>query len=70
MSDGETVTRILRNSARCGRCGDEVESKHRHDFVSCSCLALAVDGGKDYLRRGYDSSVTFEDTSITEQVPA
>lgn len=42
---------IIRNAARCTLCGDEIESRHRHDFKSCVCGAIAVDGGKDYLRR-------------------
>ena len=45
---------VLRNRAKCGRCGDVIESKHRHDFKSCSCGAIFIDGGKDYLRRGYE----------------
>ena len=43
---------IIRNAAQCAKCGDVVESKHRHDFVSCSCGAIFVDGGKEYLRGG------------------
>jgi len=35
----------------CRKCGDIIESKHVHDFVRCKCGAIAVDGGKDYLRR-------------------
>ena len=42
---------ILINKAKCKNCEDIIESKHRHDFVSCSCGKIAVDGGKDYLRR-------------------
>lgn len=42
---------ILRNSARCLQCGDEVESTHRHDFRTCRCGKLGVDGGHDYIRR-------------------
>jgi hypothetical protein len=44
--------KIIRNSAKCRKCGDEIESKHRHDFVSCKCGAIFTDGGKDYFRRG------------------
>lgn len=40
-----------RNRAMCRKCSDVVESKHRHDFVRCKCGAIAVDGGKAYLRR-------------------
>lgn len=39
------------NKAQCLICGDEIESKGRHDYVECSCGNLAVDGGKDYMRR-------------------
>jgi hypothetical protein len=35
---------------QCRKCGSEIESKHRHDFVSCSCGAIAIDGGSDYTR--------------------
>lgn len=42
---------ILRNAARCLKCNEVIESKHRHDFVTCSCGNISVDGGKEYLRR-------------------
>ena len=42
---------ILQNQIRCKRCGDEPYSAHRHDYKSCKCGAVAVDGGMDYLRR-------------------
>ncbi len=58
--------RIIRNSAKCGKCGDEIESKHRHDWVSCNCRAIFTDGGKDYMRRGGNPE-DFIDTSIVEQ---
>ena len=57
--------KIIRNSARCKKCGDHVESEHRHDFVACKCGAIAVDGGHAYLRRaGYPED--FDDTSEVE----
>jgi hypothetical protein len=37
--------------AKCKKCRDVIESKYRHDFVSCKCGAISVDGGKDYFRR-------------------
>lgn len=42
---------VLVNKAECGVCGDVIESRHRHDYVRCSCGEIAVDGGKDYLKR-------------------
>lgn len=41
---------IWKNAARCVKCGDEIQSNNRHDYVSCSCGAIAVDGGSWYSR--------------------
>ena len=41
-----------RNIAKCAKCGDIIESMHVHDFVYCSCKAIFVDGGREYIRRG------------------
>lgn len=43
---------LLVNRARCKRCGDVIESTSVHDFVTCSCGAIFVDGGNEYARRG------------------
>jgi len=43
--------KLIKNAAQCLNCNDIIESKHRHDFVSCKCGELCVDGGLDYLRR-------------------
>ena len=58
---------IIRNSAKCLDCGDEVESTHRHDFRSCKCGNLSVDGGKAYLRRVFRSGARYVETSIEER---
>jgi hypothetical protein len=50
---------IIRNAAQCAKCEDVIESKHRHDFVSCKCGAIFVDGGKDYFRAGADDFANF-----------
>ena len=44
---------ILTNKAKCLECGEVIESRHRHDFVTCKCGNLSVDGGKDYLKRSF-----------------
>lgn len=46
-----TKTRIIKNAAKCLNCNEVIESKHRHDFVTCKCGKLSVDGGHAYLRR-------------------
>ena len=43
--------KIKSNKIKCRKCDDVIESKHVHDFKWCSCKTIAVDGGKDYLRR-------------------
>lgn len=40
------------NRCQCRKCGDIIESKYRHDFVSCKCGAIFTDGGTSYIRRG------------------
>lgn len=59
--------RILRNMARCRRCGDLIESKTRHDFVTCRCGRISVDGGHDYLKRSALDFTDLEEMSITEE---
>ena len=45
------MVKILVNRIKCNKCGEIIESTHRHDFKFCKCGAVAVDGGNDYLRR-------------------
>lgn len=47
------MQRIVRNAARCRHCGDVIESTSTHDFKRCSCGTIFVDGGHEYLRRGF-----------------
>ncbi|MGN0115087.1 MAG: hypothetical protein ACI396_07140 [Acutalibacteraceae bacterium] len=43
--------KILVNKIRCKKCNDIIESKSVHDFKTCKCGAVSVDGGNCYLRR-------------------
>lgn len=38
---------------RCPLCKDLIFSRTRHDMRKCSCGAIFVDGGFDYLRMGF-----------------
>lgn len=40
----------MRNRAKCRLCQSIIESFHRHDYVTCTCGEIAVDGGRDYLK--------------------
>lgn len=48
---------ILQNEVQCLNCNDIVWSGSRHDFKSCKCGAVSVDGGQEYIRRVYDSKI-------------
>ena len=65
------MRKITRNALRCRHCGDVIESKSVHDFKQCSCGAIFVDGGCEYLRRGYKTSPEedFIDLSEYADVP-
>lgn len=63
------VNKIVKNAARCVHCGDIIESTHVHDFKTCSCGTISVDGGKCYLKRSFKNSpADFEDLSEVVEV--
>ena len=43
--------KIIINKIRCKKCNDIIESKTANDFKKCKCGAVAIDGGKQYLKR-------------------
>lgn len=55
--------KIIRNRIRCKKCGDIIESKFTHDYKECSCKRCFVDGGHEYLRRGFIEKGDFEELS-------
>lgn len=56
------IDRIKTNKIKCNKCRDIIESTSVHDFKWCSCGAVAVDGGHEYLRR-LGNEEDFEDLS-------
>lgn len=62
------MQKIIHNRICCNHCGDVIESKTVHDFKQCSCGAVFVDGGHDYLRRGFKNGMDdYEELSIVEE---
>lgn len=55
--------KIKRNKVKCNRCGDIIESRYTHNYVICSCGAVAADGGLEYLRRCYMNEDDFTELS-------
>ena len=60
--------RIIRNMCRCAVCGDVIESKGVHDFVSCSCGHIFTDGGLEYLHRGFINPTDLGDLTEYEDL--
>ena len=42
---------IISNKVKCKNCGEIIESETINDFKRCSCGKIAIDGGKEYLKR-------------------
>ena len=49
---------------KCGKCGDIIFSRARHDFRECSCGGIFIDGGFDYRRWGGELASLAEDIEI------
>jgi hypothetical protein len=63
--------RIIKNQAQCLRCADIIESKSVHNYVTCSCGNLSVDGGECYLKRNFKEGMdSWIDCSVYEEVPS
>ena len=58
--------RIIRNQVKCKRCGDIIESRSTHEYVTCSCGAVGVDGGHEYLKRTFVDEDCYEELSLFE----
>jgi len=51
---------------KCLKCMDVIQSMYRHDFVSCKCGAIFVDGGDSYLSLGYPKGEVEDHLEILE----
>lgn len=65
------MKKIIRNRIKCKKCGEIIESISTHDFKFCKCGAVAVDGGKEYLRRDgnredYEELIEYEEEDDEE----
>lgn len=67
MEKGRFVVKIIKNAIKCNICGDEIESITKHNRVTCSCGACSVDGGHEYMKRGFKELGCFTDISTVER---
>ena len=42
--------KLIKNEWKCLYCNDIIESKHRHEYVTCKCGEMSIDGGTSYIR--------------------
>lgn len=61
----EKKEEIISNIIKCKKCGDIIESKSTNDYKRCSCGAVAIDGGKGYLKR-IGNEEDYEEMSIVK----
>lgn len=45
--------KLILNAIQCQSCKEIIVSRHRHDFKSCKCGNVSVDGGLEYKRRSF-----------------
>lgn len=62
------MKRVIRNAIQCKHCGEIIESKSVHDFKTCKCGKVFVDGGHEYLRRGYTNSAEEDFIDLSETI--
>lgn len=55
---------IWSNSAKCLVCGEVIRSCNIHDYVTCSCGNLSVDGGSCYLKRNIREVDKYKELSV------
>ena len=65
MSDAPKY-RMTKNAIMCKRCQETIESTHVHDFRSCACGKVFVDGGLEYARRCGDRNNWVEKSEYEE----
>ena len=62
------MKRTIRNAIQCKHCGEIIESRSVHDFKTCKCGNVFVDGGHEYLRRGYTNSAEEDFIDLSETI--
>ena len=57
------MKKIIVNKIMCNHCGDIIESTYTHDYKKCKCGRCSVDGGHEYLKRGFQEQNDYKDLS-------
>lgn len=57
------MKQLIINRAKCLLCNDVITSEHSHDFKTCKCGNLSIDGGNEYPRRLYQKHNSYQNLS-------
>jgi hypothetical protein len=64
---------IVSNQVTCNKCGTTIWSTSRYDYKTCTCGAVGVDGGANYLKRSgngynYTEQSILVDAAISDKM--
>ena len=59
--------KIIQNAVVCTKCGDTLISSHRHDYISCSCGNITIDGGVDYFKEIINDTTSYINLRLTDK---
>lgn len=62
------MKKIIVNKIMCNHCGDIIESTYIHDYKQCKCGRCSIDGGHEYLKRGFQEQNDYKDLSEIGEV--
>lgn len=53
---------------QCGRCDEKIWSRSQNDFRYCGCGTTFVDGGRSYLRYGFQGDFVPKQVGIRVRI--
>lgn len=59
MNLDEIIPQSKQEAIQCNLCDDIIYSVNRHDFRSCECGNVSIDGGKDYTKISFAKKGSF-----------
>ena len=60
--DRREMTKV--QAMRCKWCGVTIFSRARHDFRSCACEKVSIDGGRDYTKVSSSNDDAYEPMTL------
>lgn len=61
--------KLILNRIQCLNCKDVIISHHRHDYVTCTCGNVSLDGGLSYRRLICNDDGCYTDLAVYSDAP-